>query len=151
MCFHKKIIINILNFFEIDKLFNEYITHHNNKFDLYLINCEFKLEIDNDKTSHKKIYVLIYSYNTHIFDLKIYLLNCISYYILQGYKFHNIKQMIIRTISDRCNMTYKYYLEQPMPMCERRLNMVLTKNPTLINSLNRYHNHPLIRKNSHIP
>ena len=38
-----------------------------------------------------------------------------------------------------------------MSMLERRINMILAKNPQLINSLDRIKNHPLIRKNSHIP
>ena len=71
--------------------------------------------------------------------------------MLRGFKFCIIIQMIIKTISDRCNMTYKHYLKQPMHMCEIKLNEISAKNPSLINSLIRFHNHPLIRKFSHIP
>ena len=48
-------------------------------------------------------------------------------------------------------MTYKYYKNIPMSMVERRLNIIIAKNPELNNSLDRNKNHPLIRKNSHIP
>ena len=48
-------------------------------------------------------------------------------------------------------MTYEYYIKQPMPALELRLNMIIAKNPELINSLDRNKNHPLIRKYSHIP
>ena len=48
-------------------------------------------------------------------------------------------------------MTYKHYINQPMSMCERRLNLIIAKNPHLINSIDRSKNHPLIRKYSHIP
>ena len=58
--------------------------------------------------------------------------------------------MIINTISCLCNMTYKYYLLNPMPMVERRINYIIAKCPKLINALNRNKNHPLIRKYSHI-
>ena len=58
--------------------------------------------------------------------------------------------MIINTISCMCNMSYKYYINQPMSMLERRRNMLIAKNPQLINALDRTKNHPLIRKYSHI-
>ena len=50
-----------------------------------------------------------------------------------------------------CNITYKNYINSPMPMVERRINFFIAKNPQLINSLDRNKNHPLIRKYSHIP
>ena len=48
-----------------------------------------------------------------------------------------------------CNMSYKYYINQPMSMLERRINYIIAKNPQLINSFDRNKNHPLIRKYSH--
>ena len=65
--------------------------------------------------------------------------------------FHNIHQMTINIFSDRCNMTYEIYLNQPMHMCERKIKMDIAKNPVLINSLDRNKNHSLTRKNSRIP
>ena len=38
-----------------------------------------------------------------------------------------------------------------MSMLERRISFIIARNPRLINSLDRNKNHPLIRKNSHIP
>ena len=58
--------------------------------------------------------------------------------------------MIIKTITCKCNMSYKYYINHPMSMPERRINMIIAKNPQLIKSLDRNKNHPLIRKYSHI-
>ena len=58
--------------------------------------------------------------------------------------------MIINTVSCMCNMSYKYYINQPMSMLERRINIIIARNPQLINSLYRNKNHPLIRKYSHI-
>ena len=58
--------------------------------------------------------------------------------------------MVINTISCLCNMTYKYYLNNPMPMVERRINFIINQNPELINIFDRNKNHPLIRKYSHI-
>ena len=58
--------------------------------------------------------------------------------------------MIIKTISCKCNMSYKYYINHPMSMLERRIEMIIAKNPHLIIALGRIKNHPLIRKYSHI-
>ena len=58
--------------------------------------------------------------------------------------------MIIKTISCMCNMNYRYYINQPMSMLERRIKFIIARNPELINCLNRNKNHPLIRKYSHI-
>ena len=64
--------------------------------------------------------------------------------------FQNINQMTINIISDRCNMTYECYMNQPMQSIELRLNMVIARNPELINLLDRNEKHPLVRNNSHI-
>ena len=58
--------------------------------------------------------------------------------------------MEINMICCRCNMTYKNYMNSPMSMLERRINMIIAKNPQLINLLNCNKNHPLIRKYYHI-
>ena len=60
--------------------------------------------------------------------------------------FYNINQLTIKTIIDRCNMTYKHYMNQPMQSVELGINMVVARNPELINSLDRNENHPLVRK-----
>ena len=115
---------------------------------MYLINCEFKLEFNDNYTPHIKT---MYADNTHNFNMKSYLLYWIDYFMLRGYTFCNTNQMNIKTISGRCNITNKHYLKQPMFMCERKLNINNAKNPYLINSLNRFHNRPLMKKYSHIP
>ena len=58
--------------------------------------------------------------------------------------------MTMNSISDKCKMTYENYNNNPMPMVERRLNMIFAKNPSLIKSFDRNKNHPLMRKYSHI-
>ena len=59
--------------------------------------------------------------------------------------------MIINTISCMCNTTYERYINRPMSMCERKINMNIAKNPHLINLLDRTKPHPLINKYTHIP
>ena len=59
--------------------------------------------------------------------------------------------MTINISSDRCDMTYEHYIIQTMHMCERKINLNITKNPHLINSLARNKNHLRIKKYLHIP
>ena len=58
--------------------------------------------------------------------------------------------MNITTVNDKMYMTYDYYIKHPMPAVELKLDMIISKNPHLIKSLNRSPIHPLIRKYSHI-
>ena len=46
-------------------------------------------------------------------------------------------------------VAFEYNLKQPKSMCEIRKNQILAKNPRFINCLNRYSNHPIIRKYTH--
>ena len=45
-------------------------------------------------------------------------------------------------------MTHDYYLKQPMPMCEIKLNQILAKNARLIYRLYRYLSSPYTRKST---
>ena len=83
--------------------------------------------------------------------LEKFLKHAIQDFIDQGYKFCHISNMNNITINIKMNMTYGYYINQPMSMCERKINMNIARNPHLINSLDRNKNHPLIRKCLHIP
>ena len=47
-------------------------------------------------------------------------------------------------------MTLQFYKNMPMSMIERRLNIIIAKNPSLIKKVNQTTNHPLIRKISKI-
>ena len=86
-----------------------------------------------------------------ITKLKRYLLYWINLHKSRGHKFYNINQMTIKSTSDKCNMKYEHYMNQPMQPVELRINLLVAKNPQMINSFERNKNHPLIRKNSHIP
>ena len=136
---YMKYIINKVNIDNFEKLFNNYITNHNKKFDFYYINCEFQIEFNNYISNIE----INFHYNTDYINLKSYL-----YFYTESHNIKNFKinQMIINTISCLCNMSYKYYLNNPMSMLERRINYIIAKNPKLINALDRNKKHPLIRK-----
>ena len=122
-----------------------YITIYNKSYDIYFNNCKFKLEFDNNFTLKIE--------TNYIHNVESGTINTIlSYYIKRheskGYKFCCIIQMNI--LIDKCNITYKNYINSPMSMFERRINFIIAKNPLLIYSLDRNKIHPLIRKYYHI-
>ena len=65
----EKYIINNPKFFEVDKILGDYVERNNKKFDLYLVNCEFKSELNK---------------NTSFIGLKKYLLYWIEYFMSRG-------------------------------------------------------------------
>ena len=136
-------IFNNVNCDNFDKIFNNYITNHNKKFDFYYINCEIQIETNNQLLNIE----INFHHNTDYINLK-----CLLFFYTESHNIKNFKinQMIINTISCFCNMNYKYYLLNPMSMLERRMNYIIAKNPQLIKALDRNKNHPLIRKYSHI-
>ena len=141
---YMKYIINKVDISNFDKIFNNHITIHNKKFDYYYINCEFQIETNNRLLNIE----INFHHNTDYINLK-----CLLFFYTESHDIKNfkIKQMIINTISCLCNMTYKYYLSNPMSMLERRMNYIISKEPQLINAINRNKNHPLIRKFNYIP
>ena len=60
--------------------------------------------------------------------------------------FDNIIKMELSMISCRCNMTYKNYMNSPMSMLERRINLVIAQNPQIIKSLDIKEINPITRK-----
>ena len=119
------------------------------KKNLFLAKCDFKLIFNNDLS--KPILNETDFYHTTLINLRRYLLNKIDNFIEKGYIFSHIEEMNITTINDKMFMTYNYYITCPMRAVELKLNMILSKNPHFIESLNRSHLHPLIQKFSYIP
>ena len=146
--FREKFTINNPDLSKVDKIITDYITHHHKKFDLYFYQCEFKSEF-NSFTQHIET---LYSYNRDNIGMKSYYFFWIDYLTLGGYTFSNISEMIIKTFSNKCKITYEHYLKQSMHMCERLSSRNIVENPQLIKSLDRIKKHYfLIGKYSHIP
>ena len=135
-----KYTINNINLNNINKIFDYYITIHDEKFDMYFINCVIQIKFNNNIIANLEINN---HYNTDFINkenyLSLYLKSCEN----AGYEISNIIHMIINITSCICNIRYKHYKDKPMTMLERRINYIITKNPQLINQ---NHNHPLIRK-----
>ena len=144
---YKQQIFNNINLDEVDKISSDYFNSHNKKFDFYYTVYSFEIQLDNNIKANTETK---YHINTDYVNLEGCLLFFINNCQSRGFNFSNINHIIIKTITCKRNMSYKHYINQPMPMLERRINMIIAKNPQLINSLDRNKNHPLIRKYSHI-
>ena len=135
-----KYTINNINLNNINKIFDYYINIHNEKFDMYFINCVIQIKFNNNIIANLEINS---HYNTDYVNIE----NFLSLYFKScenaGYKISNINHMINNITSCICNIRYKHYKDKPMTLLERRINYIITKNPQLINQ---NHNHPLIRK-----
>ena len=79
-------------------------------------------------------------------NLKRYLIQRIEDFLDNGYVISHIGEMNILTVDAIMYMTFDSYIKQPMPAVERRLDFIFARNPNLINSHNRFHIDPLIRK-----
>ena len=115
---------------------------------MYFYKLTFELDFDNNSLQSIQTNCRLKLDKNY---MKSCLLDCIVYFILRRYKFSTINHITIDSINDRCNITYEFYIKQPMPAPELRLNMIIAKTAELINSLYRNRNHPLRRKYSHTP
>ena len=77
---------------------------------------------------------VLYKISAFHSNLEKYLKNKINYYRIQGLEFSYIAEMNITFISLDF-VTYKHYIEQPMPMLERILNRKLYIKNELIKTL----------------
>ena len=75
----------------------------------------------------------------------LFFIDCMKF---EGYNLCNINQMTIYTVNDRCNMTYEYYKYRSLNPLEAKLNIIIAKNPKLLD--NNDIKHLLIKKYSHI-
>ena len=50
----KNYTIKNFEFDKVDEILNNYITIHNKDYDIYFLNCRFKLEFDNNYTKKNK-------------------------------------------------------------------------------------------------
>ena len=138
----RRYIFSNPDFDEIDRILRKYVNIHNKDYEKFEIICSFKL-----LTTRKRVRYINVVSNSDIV-LKKPMLSEID---KKPPYFPRIIEMRISFISSIRNMTHKYYLKQPKPMCERKLNEIIAKNSKLINCVNRNICHPLIRKYSNIP
>ena len=120
----------------INKIFDYYISIHDEKLIMYFINCIVQINFNENILGKLEINN---RYNSDRVNISGYIKCCEK----AGYKINHINHMIINITSCICNIRFKHYKDKPMSMLERRINYIISKNPQLIN---KNHNHPLSRK-----
>ena len=91
------------HYFKRDEIFNDYSTHYNEKFDLYLVKFEFEVEFIN----FTDFIETEYFFNTSIVSMKNYLMYYIYWGISNRRAFSHIHKMKIKTIGNIRYMKYK--------------------------------------------
>ena len=141
-------IVNNPNLDEIDKMFNDYVTSYIKNFDINAIRCQFFLVFAINFEKHIETDNCLN--NGDLTKIKNYLLFWIDYYKSQGYSFCNINKMFVKTITDKHWMSHKIYIQYPLQLIERQINLVIERCPELLNTLDHTINPPITAKSSQI-
>ena len=131
---HIKLTINNPNIDNIDKLFYTHINEYDNKYEYYLVRCELKLVFSNMEG-----YPIVSSDlrdNKTMISWKIFVEKVYNNLKIEWYDFSHISQMNIIIVCNKMDMTYDFYMKHNMPAVEWKLNGMINKNKSLINSLN---------------
>ena len=121
---------------QLNGIMKRYIDVHNKKYDLNHVRCVLEVN-DNQYLTYKLMLNLDF---TTYPNITIENQPCFS----------QVLELRITFISSHRHMTYDYYLKQPMPMCEMKLNYLLYKTAQLINSFNRFNIYPFFQENANI-
>ena len=146
-CLYIDYTINNIDLDRFDKILNEYIPYHNKKTTSYFLKLTCELKINNNFIQTLET---DYHSNFELNNMKSFPLSFIDSFTSRGYEFCQINHITIYTMNHRCNITYRYYMKQPMHFLERRLKMVIAKNYHLRNLLDQSHRLCLITRYSHI-
>ena len=114
-CLYIDYKINNIDLDGFDKILNEKVSYHNMKFTSYILKltCEIIFNnnfIQNLETNHHS--------NSELSNVKSYLLSFIDSFTKRGYEFCKINHITIYTMNHRCDITYGYYMKQPMHFLE---------------------------------
>ena len=120
---------------QINDILKAHVTTYNRRFENYTVVCKWKLVFDYDISVNVKS-KLIYRFRAFHQNREKNLKNKINRYKLEGLEFSHISEMNIFFKTRLDQMTYKHYIEQPLPKIERLFNKRLYKNFKLIKSLN---------------
>ena len=136
---HKDIDIN-----DVDEAFYFYIIEHNEKFDYYLVKCEFEL-VFNDCKQYPYVTSKLSDIKKMI-PWKSFVKKLIDDFKDKGYNFNLIAEMHITTIANKMDMSYDFYIKHNMCALEWKINAMINKKKNLINNFDPNWRHPLNRE-----
>ena len=114
---------------------------HKNNFNRYLLKSQFKLVFNNNQDCKYLMTDMIN--NTTNLPWSNYLREAIDNLKEEGSVFNQIAEMDIITLAHKRDMTYDFYLKHKMPAFEWKLNAVINKDKSLINTFPRNWRHPI--------
>ena len=123
---------------QINNIVKGYVNDYNRKFEYYMDECIWNLMFDNGVSvdvKSKKVYRFCVLTKKLEKYLKIRINRCKK----QRLEFSHISEMNITFRTRLDHMTYKHYLEKPLPMVEKIFIKKLYKNYELIKKLNDIH------------
>ena len=138
---YKKIVNHKIDLCNVDKILNDYIEIHNNKYNIYFVKCSFDISFDDNDINELET---TFIHNKEIYKLNIQLLFFIDMMKTEGKNFNKINQMTIFIYGDKCHMTDEYSRYMRYSSIERTINKISGKYPSILK------NNFLIKNKSHI-
>ena len=116
---HIQTTIDNPNINNIDEIFYSHINEYNNKYEYYLVRCEFKLGLLN--TDHYGLASSELTENRTIVSWIFFVGNAINNLRKEGFFFSYISQMNIVIVFNKMDMTYEFYMKHNMPAVEWKI------------------------------
>ena len=110
-CLYIEYTIDNANLNNFEKILSEDISYRKKKFIRYLFKLSCELEINNNFI---KFFETNYQSNSEWNNIKSLLIIFIDNLTSQGYEFCKIDHMTFITMNDKCFITFKHYMNQPI-------------------------------------
>ena len=118
---------------EVNTILKNNVNVYDKRFEVFKIVCKWKLVFHNifsiDVNSKVMSRISVLRHNIVKYSKKI------NFYRRQGLQFSHMSEKKITFKTSLDIMTYKHYIEQPMPMVERLVNRKLYKDYELLKTL----------------
>ena len=111
---HIKLTIDNPNLDDIDKLIYTYINEYDNKYEYYLVRCEFNLVFCNME-GYSVASSKLRDKNTMVY-WRIFVEKVINNFKNEGYDFSHVSQMIIIIVCNKMDVAYDFYIKHNMPV-----------------------------------
>ena len=143
-CKHLLLSYKDIDIDHVDETFFLYIIEHDKKIDYFIKKWEFKLLFDDYQ--YCPYVTSNVADNKTMISWKIFLMNVIDDFEDKGYNFSHIAEMHIKTIANKRDMSYDFYIKHNMCALEWNIHAMNNENKSLINKIPCDWRHPLIRK-----
>ena len=124
-CKHIILYLKDIDIKDVDEAFYLYIIEHNKKFDYYPVECQFKLNFNDNQYCPYVTSKL--SDNKTMTSWSNFLEKIISDFKDEGYDFNHIAKMQFITIANKLDISYDFYIKHNMHAVDWKLNAMINK------------------------